>query len=74
MGATSWRGSLSMSSWTWTTPSTAQIDALGACDPSRGTFEQGQAFDAVFGLAMQGRPVDAELLALALKMPRKAGH
>ena len=63
---------LSMSSWTWTTPSTTQIDALGACDRSRSTVEQRRAFDAVFGLAMQGRAVDAELLALALTMPRRA--
>ena len=49
----------------------AQLDALVARDPSRGTPAQRRAFDAVFALAMEGKPVDAELLAIALAMPAK---
>ena len=56
---------------TSTRTTVAQLDALVARDPSRATPAQCRAFDAVFALAMQGKPVDVELLAVALAMPTK---
>ena len=55
----------------WVLPTAAQIDALQACDVARGTGEQCRAFETVFELAMKGYPVDGELLALALTIPRR---
>ena len=49
----------------------AQLDAVVSRDPSRGTPAQCRAFDAVFAFAMEGKPVDVELLAIALAMPTK---
>ena len=55
-----------------TTATAAQLDALLACDLTQGTADRCRAFAAVFDLAMDGKPVDAKLLALALAMPTKS--
>ena len=54
-----------------TAATAAQLDALLTRDLSQGTADQCRAFDAVFDLAMEGKPVDPDLLALALEMPAK---
>ena len=54
-----------------TPPTVAQLDRLLKCDLSQATEAQCRAFDAVFSLAMEGKPVAPEPLALALAIPTR---
>jgi hypothetical protein len=47
----------------------AQLDAPLSRDLAQRTADQCRAFEAVFGLAMEGKLVEAELLRLALARP-----
>ena len=47
----------------------AQLIALMECDLSQSTVEQYRAFEAVLALAMEGKLVDVDSLALALAIP-----